>query len=77
VTEDASPLQVWLGEDGWVDVPGVTNLVFEETEPDQLPPDLSLNGTYRALFEWQRPIDRALAILRPHLATEPLYQEQP
>jgi hypothetical protein len=76
VTEDAGLLEVWLGEDRWVDVPGVANLVLEETELDQLPPDISFNGTYRTVFQWQRPVDRALAILGPHLAAEPLYQEQ-
>jgi hypothetical protein len=88
VSELRSPLQVWLEDEGvWTDVPGVVDLVLDETGPDRLNVTV-LCRDFPATTQWlldhgydvpnpppvPTPVERALAILAPHLATEPLYR---
>ncbi|MGY4903294.1 hypothetical protein [Streptomyces sp. 900116325] len=56
-----SGLEVWLDDGtGWTEVPGISRVTFEQHDTPPLP----------------TPIERALIILRPHLAAEPLYSEE-
>lgn len=54
-------LEAWLDDGtGWTELPGISRVTFEQ------------HGTPPA----PTPIERALTILRPHLAAEPLYAEE-
>ncbi|MDI9885937.1 hypothetical protein QMZ92_16505 [Streptomyces sp. HNM0645] len=74
-------LHMWLDdEQRWADVPGVDRVDFEHIKVIHMSPPIPMP-------EWLRidlglpepdpeptPIERALAILQPHLDDEPLYQ---
>ncbi|MFD8970513.1 hypothetical protein ACFV0C_36925 [Streptomyces sp. NPDC059568] len=62
-----SAFQVWL-EDGWQDVPGISHIAVDAYH-SPMPREL-----ITAREPEPTPIERALDILRPHLAHEPLYQ---
>lgn len=87
-----APLETWLEDQDWATLPGITRTALEEQHAQQpLPPELHVKVMSPSIPmpEWLRidlglpppepewtPTERALDILRPHLAREPLYQEQ-
>lgn len=70
--------RVWVdGGDGWKELPGVRSVSLDYDPPDWL--DGYRTGARLGLFAvaaslLPTPVERALRILAPHLAREPLYR---
>lgn len=75
-----SAVQVWLeDEGGWQELAGVTRVAIDEQHAYEPPltPAADWSDAPAFLDPERRAVERALDLLGPHLALEPLYEQEP
>ena len=70
--------RVWVdGDDGWQELPGVVHVGIGYDPPDPVIEGYGtgeIRGLLESVTRLPTPAERALSILRPHLARCPLYR---